>query len=138
LQWFPEAFQPRLVLGWATWCQGRTQDAVATFERALAQSREALSIASLGFVLARGARRDEALRLLRELQQLAVEGKAPPIALVVLHAGLGDAEAAFGWLETVFRVRADLQWVFTRFPGLDPLRADARFVALARRSAVAG
>jgi tetratricopeptide (TPR) repeat protein len=134
---FPGALQPQLVLGWAAWCQGRAEEAVAAFEKAVELSREALSLSSLGHVYARLGRTGEALALLEDLDQLSSRGKASPIALVVLHAGLGDVEAAFRWLETAVRLRDDLPWIFTRFPGLDPLRSDPRYAALVRRFGVA-
>lgn len=130
---FPDALQPHFVLGWAAWCQGRTEEAVAVFEKALRLSREALSLSFLGHVYARLGRRRAAMRLLRELAQLSSEGKASPIAHVVLHAGLGDADAAFEWLDTASRLRSELHWLFTKFPGFDPLRPDPRFTALVRR-----
>lgn len=130
LERFPGALQPHLVLGWAAWSQGRPSEAVAVFEKALALSREALTVSFLGHVYARVGRREEARRLLGELDQLASQGKASPMAHVVLLAGLDDLEAAFEWIERAFRLRHDLAWFFTRFPGLDPLRSDLRFAAL--------
>ena len=124
------------MLGWAAWGQGRTKDAVASFERAVALSREALSLSFLGHVYARLGRRDEAMSLRQELDQLASQNKASPLSLVVLHAGLGDVEAALAWLETALRLRHDLPWLLTKFPGLDPLRSDPRFAALVHRVAV--
>jgi len=136
LESFPDALQPHYVLGWAAWCQGRPEEAVAAFEEALGLSRDALSLSFLGHVYARLGRRDEATRLLQELVQLSSQGKASPIALVVLHAGLGDADAAFEWLETACRLRVDLYWLFVKFPGLDSLRSDLRFAALLPRVGV--
>ena len=130
---FPDALQPHFVLGWAAWCQGNAEEAVAALEKALGLSREALSLGFLGHLYARLARTDDALRLLRELNGLASRGQASPIALVVLHAGLGDADGAFEWLDTACRLRVDLHWLFVKFPGLDPLRSDPRFAALLHR-----
>jgi len=130
---YPEALQPHFVLGWAAWCQGKAEEAVAALEKALGLSREALSLSFLGHVYARLGRRDEALLLLRELDGLTSQGRASPIALVVLQAGLGDAEAAFAWLDTACRLRVDLHWLFVKFPGLDPLRWDPRFAAVLHR-----
>jgi Flp pilus assembly protein TadD len=121
------------VLGWATWRQGRAEEAVAAFEKALSLSREALSLSFLGHVYARLGRRDEAMRLLRELEQLFAQGRASPIAFVVLYAGLGEADAALEWLETAYRLRCDIQYLTTGFPGIDPLRSDPRFADLVRR-----
>ena len=129
---FPEALQPHFVLGWALWRQGRAEEAVAVFETALGLSREALSLSFLGHVYARLGRSDDAGRLLRELDQLRTQGRASPIAFVVIYAGFGDTDAAFGWLETVYRLRGDMVWLTTGFPGIDPLRSDPRFADLAR------
>jgi tetratricopeptide (TPR) repeat protein len=136
LESFPDALQPHLVLGWAAWGQDRTEEAVVAFEKAVALSREALSLSFLGHAYARLGRRDEAVSLLRELDQLSSQGKASPLGFVVLHAGLGDADGAFAWIETALRLRHDLPWLLTRFPGLDPLRSDPRFADLAHRAAV--
>jgi tetratricopeptide (TPR) repeat protein len=124
---FPDSLQPHFVLGWAAWRQGMADEAVAVFERALGLSREALSLSFLGHVYARLGRRDEALSLLEELKWLSAQGKTSPIAFIVLYAGLGDAETAIQWLETAISLREDLPWLFTKFPGLDPLRSDPHF-----------
>src|SRR4030042_1908190 len=55
----------------------------------------------------RRGRREEAKCLLRELDQLFTQGQAPPIAFVAIYSGLGDADAAFDWLETAYRLRDD-------------------------------
>jgi TolB-like protein/tetratricopeptide (TPR) repeat protein len=136
LESFPDALQPHYVLGWAAWCQGRPEEAVAAFEKALGLSRDAFSLSFLGHVYARLGRRDEATRLLQELVQLSSQGKASPIAFVVMHTGLGDADAALEWLETACRLRVDLYWLFVKFPGLDLLRSDPRFAALLHRVGV--
>jgi TolB-like protein/tetratricopeptide (TPR) repeat protein len=134
---FPDSLQPYLVLGWSTWYQGRTVAATAAFEQALRHSREALSVAYLGHVYARSGRADEAGRLLENLEQLRLRGQASPTAFAVIHAGLGDIDVAFNWLETAYRIRdGSLFWV-AGAPGLDPLHSDRRFADLVRRVGVA-
>jgi tetratricopeptide (TPR) repeat protein len=125
------------VLGWAAWSQGRTEDAVAALEKALGISRDAHSLSFLGHVYARLGRRDEAMRFLREIEQLYAEGRASSIAFIVIYAGLGDLDRAFEWLETAWRLRDDLTWLLTEFPGLDPLRSDPRFAGLVHRMVTA-
>ncbi len=137
IELFPDSLQPYFVLGWSLWYQGRAEEAVAALETALGHSREALSLAYLGHVYGRLGRTDEARRLYRELEQLRAQGQAPPIAFAVMHAGLGEIDAAFDWLETAYRLRdGHLFWV-PGAPGLDPLHADARFADLVRRVGVA-
>lgn len=129
---FPSALQPHYVLGWALWRQGNTAEARVVLERALSMSREGLALSFLGHVYARLGRRDEALALLRELEELTSLGSASPVAMAILQTGLGDADAAFVWLRKAAQLRDDLPWLFTRFPGLDALRPDPRFDALLR------
>jgi TolB-like protein/tetratricopeptide (TPR) repeat protein len=136
IEFFPDSLQPHFVLGWATWRRGRAAEATAAFEKALGLSREAFSISFLGHVYARLGRRDEALGFLSELEQLFAQGRASPIAFVVIHAGLGDIDAALQWLETACRLRCDMQYLAGGFPGIDPLRSDPRFDDLIRRMGI--
>lgn len=136
IEFFPDSLQPHFALGWATWRQGRVEEAVAAFEKALNLSREALSLSFLGHVHARLGRRQEAMRLLRELEQLFGQGLASPIAFVVIYAGLGDTDTALEWLDTACRLRCDIQYLTAGFPGIDPLRSDPRFAALIGRMGI--
>jgi TolB-like protein/Flp pilus assembly protein TadD len=131
---FADALQPHFVLGWALWRQGRAGESVAVFERCVRLSREALSLSFLAHAYGRLDRRDEARDLVAEIERLASEGHASPIAFVVAFAGLGDLDAAFGWLDTARRIRSDLLWLTAGFPGVDPLRPDPRFEDLLRRA----
>jgi hypothetical protein len=105
-------------------------------EKALGQSREALSLSYLGHVYGRLARTDEARHLLRELEQLRTQGKASAMAFAVIHAGLGEVDAAFEWLEAAYRLRDGSLFWLPGAPGLDPLHSDARFADLLRRVGV--
>jgi TolB-like protein/tetratricopeptide (TPR) repeat protein len=136
IELFPGSLQPRFVLGWSAWYLGRAEDAVAALEKALSQSREALSLAYLGHVYGRLGRVDEAKRLFGELEQLRARGQAPPIAFAVIHAGLGDIQAAFDWLETAYRLRDGSLFWLPGAPGLDPLHSDPRFADLVHRVGV--
>ncbi len=51
----------------------------------------------------------------------------------MIHAGLGDIEAAFDWLETAYRLRDGYLFWLPGAPGLDPLQSDPRFGDLVRR-----
>lgn len=136
IELFPDSLQPYFVLGWSAWYQGRPEDAVAALEKALSRSREALSLSYLSHVYGRLGRTDEAMHLFRELKQLRRQGQAPPIAFAIIHAGLGDIDAAFDWLETAYRLRDGYLFWLPGAPGLDPLRSDPRFADLVRRVGV--
>jgi Flp pilus assembly protein TadD len=137
IQLFPDSLHAHFVLGWAAWSQGRAAEAVAALEKALGLSREAFSLAFLGHIYGRLGRTDEAQCLLRELDKLFAQGQAPPIAFVVIYAGFGDADAAFDWLKTAFRLRDDKLFWLTLMPAFHPLRSDPRFADLVHRMGLA-
>jgi TolB-like protein/DNA-binding winged helix-turn-helix (wHTH) protein/Flp pilus assembly protein TadD len=86
-----------------------------------------------GYVLARTGRTAEAREVLRLLETRSRERFMPPYALALVHAGLGDTEAAMAWLDKAYGERdahlvylpVDAKW--------DPYRADPRFQALLAR-----
>jgi hypothetical protein len=74
-----------------------------------------------------------ARQLLQELDQRRTQGHAPPIAFVVIYAGLANIDTAFDWLETAYRFRDGYLFWLQGAPGLDPLRSDPRFADLIHR-----
>jgi len=136
IELFPDSLQPYFVLGWSAWHRGRADDAVAALEKALGHSREALSLSYLAHVYGRLGRTDEARRLLLELEDLRTRGQCPPTAMAVVHAGLGEIDVAFDWLEKAYQLRDGYLFWLPGAPGLEPLRPDARFIDLVRRIGV--
>lgn len=130
---FPDPIHAYFVLGWSAWRRHRIAEAVAVFEKALSLSREAFSLAFLGHVYGCAGRRDEATGLLRELDRLFANGQAPPVALAMVHAGLGEVDAALEWMETAYRLRDDKLFWLPLIPAFDPLRPDPRFAAFLHR-----
>jgi hypothetical protein len=98
-------------------------------EKALSISREAFSLAFLGHIYGSTGQRNKAIRLLQELDILFTKGQAPPIAFAIVHAGLGNMDAAFEWLETAYRLRDDKIFWLQYGPGLEPLRSDPRYAS---------
>jgi DNA-binding winged helix-turn-helix (wHTH) protein/TolB-like protein len=87
-----------------------------------------------GFLLARAGRETAARAVLARLEQLATTRFVPPYAMALVHAGLGDPDAALASLERAERAR-DVHLVFLPVdPKWDPLRDDPRFEALLERA----
>jgi len=62
----------------------------------------------------------------------------PPYALALVHAGLGEPEPMFEWLDRAFEAH-DVHLIYlTVDPKWDPYRADRRFEALLTRCGFAG
>ncbi len=86
-----------------------------------------------GYVLAKAGRTAEAREVLKTLQTAAGDRYVPPYAIALVHAGLGERDAAFEWLERAYSAR-DVHLIFLPVDAKwDNYRDDARFVALLAR-----
>ena len=86
-----------------------------------------------GYLLAKLGRTDEARAVLAALEETSRARYQPPYAMALIHAGLGEHDAAFAWLDRAYDVR-DVHVVYLPVdPKWDPLRGDPRFPALLKR-----
>jgi tetratricopeptide (TPR) repeat protein len=91
------------------------------------------AISHRGYVLAKAGRTEEAREILKTLEEVSRDRYVPPYALALVHAGLGERDAAFEWLDRAYEAR-DVHLIFlTVDPKWDPYRGDPRFVALLAR-----
>ena len=92
-----------------------------------------MTIAARGYLLASLGRDSEAREVLRTLEQRSREGYVPSTGLALVHAGLGERDRAFEWLEKASTAR-DVHLAFLPVdPRWDAYRADPRFLALVAR-----
>jgi tetratricopeptide (TPR) repeat protein len=111
-------------------------DALAIAERFSGGNSKAVSLR--GYILAKTGRRDEAREVLTTLEALAHARYVPPYAMALLHAGLGERDAVFTWLDRAFDAH-DVHLLYLPVdPKWDPYRADPRFAALLSRCDFAG
>jgi Tfp pilus assembly protein PilF len=91
-------------------------------------------LAHLGNTYARAGKVGEARECLRKLKEQSREGDVVgAYGTALIHAGLGERDEAFKWLETAYEER-DKGMAYLRVdPALDPLRSDPRFQDLVRR-----
>jgi DNA-binding winged helix-turn-helix (wHTH) protein/tetratricopeptide (TPR) repeat protein len=79
------------------------------------------------YVLARTGQTDQARDLLETLESVARARYVPPAAFALIHAGFGDREAVFEWLDKATAVR-DVHLIFLPVdPKWDEYRSDSRF-----------
>ena len=105
--------------------------ALAAAARLSGQNSKPLSLT--GYILGRSGRTAEARDLLGALEMASSQQYVPPYALALVHAGLGDADAAFEWLDRAYAARdvhlmfltVDVKW--------DRYRSDPRFGDLLAR-----
>jgi len=114
---------------------GSYDQAIAELERAMEQAggRGALIQAALGYAYAVAGRRDEALRILAQLQSFPMNRDVSPFYLAMIYSGLGDKEQALKWLESAYEERYNwLVWLRSE-QMFEPLRGEEMFIDLARR-----
>src|SRR5262249_17569555 len=132
LELYPDSFSAHGMLGLCHLATGALAEAAAVAERGRRFEPGFRSLAYVGFVYARSGMREQARQLLAELREYAQTRFTAPTAFAAVHAGLGENDEAFAWLQKarddrshgLFYLQLDRWW--------DGLRSDARFRALLR------
>jgi DNA-binding winged helix-turn-helix (wHTH) protein/TolB-like protein/tetratricopeptide (TPR) repeat protein len=88
--------------------------------------------------LAGAGRRDEAFAERDRVLALSAQRYVAAFDIALIHAALGDHEAAFDWLERAMQDRSTLLVFLAREPMLEALHADPRFQALVDRVGIFG
>ncbi len=90
-------------------------------------------VAELGYALAASGQRLAAQKILRELQARATQEYIDPCFIAFIYIALGEKDQAFKWLEKAYEERStQMVWLNVE-PKYDPLRADARFMAVVKK-----
>jgi serine/threonine-protein kinase len=119
-------------------CQAYTakaqhQEAIAECQRAQTLNSDPYSLAYLAYAYASLGKRDEAMKALSKMNDIATQRYVSAYAFATAYAGLGEKDQAFQWLE---RSNADRAWeiLYVKVdPLLDNLRSDPRFPELVKR-----
>jgi len=109
------------------------------FEEALAEAQKYWELsglkgrAQLGYFYAVAGKRDEAQKILAEMQETAKQQYVPPGIFALIYAGLNDKDKAFMWLEKAYEQRGPGMIGLKTQPRGDSLRSDPRFESLLKR-----
>jgi serine/threonine-protein kinase len=133
----PAADESRRVLGLALSVDGQHEEAVRTL-RGAAELRSAgvYTVATLGFALGRAGNTSEARTVLADLEARAARDYVSPVALAMIHLGLGESDRALYWAEHALAERRGWLAYLHVNPVVDPLRGSPRFQDLLKRMAV--
>jgi tetratricopeptide (TPR) repeat protein len=115
-------------LGWAYEQAGRFEEGIAEARRALALDQDnLLYLASLGHAFARAGRAPEARRTLARLEEASRGRHVSAYHVAVIHAALGDTDAALDGLERAYAEQSPWIGYLGVDPRVDPVRAHPRF-----------
>jgi len=134
LQMEPNFGPAHYVLALAYERMGRAKEAIAAFERTRSISgSNPPTIAGLGHSLGVTGQKAGPRVLLKELHAISKYHYVSPYCFALVHAGLGEKDQAFQWLEEAVVIHdVWLVWLKTE-PRLDNLRSDPRFQHLLGR-----
>lgn len=113
--------------------KGMYKDAIAEFQKALREPRQAHTLGALGHAYALAGKTAEAHKLLNEMVERYQTAYFPPFQIAMVYAGLGENSKALEWL----KIACDQHYPWVIHLNVDPqlsgLRSDPRFEQLARR-----
>jgi tetratricopeptide (TPR) repeat protein len=114
--------------------QRRYREAVEESSKAAEFSgRASYYLGALGYGYALAGRRADALATLKELEAKYARRESPATDIARVHAGLGDKDQAFMWLEKAFDARSGSLKDVAYEEYFDLLRDDPRYEDLVRR-----
>jgi DNA-binding winged helix-turn-helix (wHTH) protein/Tfp pilus assembly protein PilF len=130
----PKLYWSHLMLGSAYGQQDKFTEAIAELNQAYKLNDSPQVLASLGYTYARSGQRDEAQKVIAELQETSKRRYVSPYDMATIFAGLAEKEQAMAWLEKAFDDRSGWLALWLKVdPKFDGLRADDHFRDLLRR-----
>ena len=114
--------------------KGDLRGALTEYKKAVELDDDPFVLALLGQAYAKVGQRDEALKILAQLRQIAAHRYVPSYSFALLHMALGEKDKAIEWLERSYHDGAGLDVIFLKVdPMLDPLQKEPRFQALVQK-----
>ncbi len=125
----------RWLMGKAFMQKANYAEAIAVLEKEIAGNggRHSALLSVLGRAYARSGRREEALKLLTEITERAIQPNGSGVNVGPLQLELGEKEQAFALLEKSYELRGIRLVLLKVEPEFDSLRAEPRFQDLLRR-----
>ena len=130
----PEYAQAHLFLGLTYFFASRLEEAGREVETAVALSGgDPMVKTQLCFVYGRTGKKEEADKILEELQKIEKDAHVSDVWMAVAFLGVGRNDEAFERLESAFRERLGQLFYLMTFPWLQTFRTDPRWISIEDR-----
>lgn len=127
-------FLAHFYLGIVLQVKGRVAQAIPEFQKAFDLNDDLYALAMLANAYARNGQREEADKVLAQLNKEAKSRHVAPYAWAVAYLGLGEKERALAELERAYETHdTNYLFVIKTDPLLDDLRGEQRFEALVEK-----
>ena len=113
---------------------GKLAEAISEYKRASDMSQDIQSAVALAHAYSASGKKDEAQKILREVERKAKQRSASPYTMATIYAGLGETDKAFTFLEQAYEKKSiGLPSSLESDLSLNGLRPDPRFQSLLSR-----
>src|SRR5258708_28554576 len=112
---------------------GNPGEALKAGEKGVAREPVPTSIALLGWEHARSGNREQARKVIEQLNRLPVQTHVAPCWPAMVYVGLGENNTALDLLEKAYQERSGCVAFLKAEDFWDPLRSDPRFIELLKK-----
>jgi TolB-like protein/DNA-binding winged helix-turn-helix (wHTH) protein len=132
---YPNAWQNHYFLAVGYEGSGQLGRAIPEYQRAVELSEaDTDTIAGLAHAYSAAGRKNDAEKMLYELEKQSKAGYVSPYMIATIHAGLGNKDKAFEFLEEAYKEKSpDVAYFLRADLRIDALRSDPRFQNLLGR-----
>jgi eukaryotic-like serine/threonine-protein kinase len=131
---YPESLWLSFFAGLAYEQTGNYDAASAKFRETIAKSKDvSYPIAAMGHLYAISGKTDEAMRIIKQLQDFSNHIYVPAYDNAIIYAGLDKKDQAFEWLKKACEERSSSMTCLKADPRLNPLHSDPRYHELITR-----
>jgi adenylate cyclase len=133
----PDFKQVASLLGWCYLQKSQFAEAIKEFQSLLdpSKGKADLNLTRLACAYAKSGRREEAVRILNDLEEVSKSEFIPANRIFFIHLALGNNDEAFRLMQEAFDKKEyeSLYWTLMTDPIYDEVRSDPRFKSLAHR-----